>query len=100
MIPIRPLQDRVIMVKPEAEEVRPSGIVIPKMFDDAEEYEIVAVGPGRYGNDGIVIPLQVKVGDRVLCNKHQVQEIKLPDDPKTYFATRDHPTDGGIRAVL
>lgn len=94
---IQPIQDRVIMVKPAKEEVRESGIVIPMAFDDSEEYAIVAVGPGRYGNDGVQIPMSVRVGEHVLCNPHQVQEIRIPGEP-VYYATRDEP--GSIRAVL
>ena len=98
MCAIKPIQDRVIMVKPKAEEVRESGIIIPIMYSDSEEYEIVAVGPGRYANDGIQIPLSVAVGDHVLCNRHQVQEIKLPTESVVYYACRD---DGeSIRAIL
>ena len=96
--PIKPIQDRVILIKPAKEEVRASGIIVPKMFDDSDEFEVVAVGPGRYGNDGVQIPVSVKPGERVLCNPHQVQELKLPDDPQGYYATRDEP--GSIRAVL
>jgi chaperonin GroES len=95
---IRPLQDRVILVKPKADELLESGVIVPAIFDDAEEYEVVAVGPGRYGNDGIQIPVSVRVGEHVLVNKHQVQPIRLPNDPTDYYATRDEP--GSIRAVL
>lgn len=77
MIPFRPILDRVVFVKPKDERVI-SGIVIPKMFDDQEEVEVVAVGPGKYDGQGRLIPMEVKVGDRVLVNKHQVQEVKLP----------------------
>ena len=97
MCAIKPIQDRVIMIKPKKNVWRDSGVIIPIMFDDSEEYEIVAVGPGRYGNDGIQIPVSVNVGDKVLCNKHQVQEIKIPGE-QVYYATRDEP--GSIRAVL
>jgi chaperonin GroES len=98
MCAIKPIQDRVIMIKPAAEEVRESGIIIPIMYDDSEEYEVVAIGPGRYGNDGIQLPMSVRVGDHVLCNKYQVQEIKLPTEKTIYYACRD---DGdSIRAIL
>lgn len=77
-IPFRPILDRVIFIKPKAELVRESGIVIPISMDEHEEVEVVAVGPGKYGSDGKLIPMEIKVGDRVLVNKHQVQEVKLP----------------------
>jgi chaperonin GroES len=98
MCSIKPIQDRVILKKPAADEVRESGIIIPIMYADGDEYEVVAVGPGRYGNDGIQIPVSVQVGEHVLCNPYQLQEIKLPDDPVTYYACRDDA--GSIRAVL
>lgn len=96
--PIKPIQNVVILVKPQPEEVRESGIIIPMAFNDSEEYEVVAVGPGKYGNDGIQIPVSVRPGERVLCNPHQLQPTKLPDDPVIYFSCRDDP--GSIRAVL
>ena len=97
MCRIKPIQDRVILRKPEQNEMRESGIIIPLMYEDSEEYEVVAIGPGRYGNDGIQIPVSVAVGEHVLVNKHQIQEIRIPGEP-VYFATRDEP--GSIRAVL
>src|SRR5208282_3993872 len=95
---IKPIQDRVILIKPKPSTWRESGVIVPIMFDDSDEYEVVAVGPGRYGTDGIQIPVSVRVGEHVLCNKNQVQEIKLPDQPQVYYVTRDEP--GSIRAVL
>src|SRR5277367_3135303 len=96
---IKPIQDRVILIKPKPTNPwRDSGVIVPVAFDDSEEYEVVAIGPGRYGNDGIQIPVTVAVGDKVLCNKHQVQEVKMPDEPVTYYVTRDEP--GSIRAIL
>jgi len=97
MCTIKPIQDRVIMTKPTKNVWRESGVIIPAMFDDSEEYEVVAVGPGRYGNDGVQVPVTVAVGDKVLCNKHQVQELRIPGEP-VYYATRDEP--GSIRAIL
>lgn len=75
-IPFRPILDRVVFVKPKGEMVRESGIILK--IDDTEEVEVVAVGPGKFNDSGVRIPMEVKVGDRVLVNKHQVQEVKLP----------------------
>lgn len=93
---IQPIQDRIICIKPSGEQVTTAGIVIPGIVDDAEEAEVVAVGPGKYGNDGLLIPMSVKVGDRIIFNKHQVQPIRLPDDPQEYIALRDEDVRGVV----
>ena len=94
MIPFRPILDRVICVKKEAEEVRESGIVIPAMFDDQEEAQVVAVGPGKHRQDGTLEPMEIEVGDRILFNKFQVQEIVVFNEK--YLALRQED----VRAVL
>jgi chaperonin GroES len=94
MIPFKPILDRIIAVKKENEEVRDSGIVIPAMFDDQEEAEVVAVGPGKHINADELEPMHIKVGDRILFNKYQVQEIVVLD--KKYLALRQED----VRAVL
>lgn len=74
---LRPLQDRVVIRRKE-EEVTKGGIVIP---DTAKEKpskgEVLAVGPGKAGDDGKTRPLGVKVGDTVLYGKYAGTEIKL-----------------------
>lgn len=75
---IRPLQDRVVVKRVEEESKTKGGIIIP---DSAKEKPaegiIVAAGNGRMTEDGKVIPLDVKVGDRVLFGKYGGDEIKL-----------------------
>jgi chaperonin GroES len=75
---IRPLHDRVIVRRMEEERKSPGGIVIP---DSATEKpvqgEVIAVGHGKLLENGEVLPLQVKVGDRVLFGKYSGTEVKV-----------------------
>ena len=75
---IRPLQDRVIVRRVQEEEKTKGGIIIP---DSAKEKpsqgEITAVGPGGRDEAGKLIPIDLKVGDRVLFGKWSGTEVKL-----------------------
>ena len=75
---IRPLHDRVILKRMEEETTSPGGIVIP---DSAAEKpvrgEVVAAGKGKRLESGDVIPLDVKVGDKVLFGKYSGTEVKV-----------------------
>jgi chaperonin GroES len=75
---VRPLQDRVIVKRSEEQEQRSAGgIIIPDTAKEKpQEGKVVAVGPGRR-DDGKVVPLDVKTGDRVLFGKYAGSEIKL-----------------------
>jgi len=74
----RPLHDRVVVRRVEAEEKSAGGIIIPDTAKEKPmEGEVVAVGPGARGEDGKVQPLDVKAGDRVLFGKWSGTEIKL-----------------------
>ena len=74
----RPLHDRVVVKRLEQEEKTAGGIIIP---DTAKEKpmqgEVVAVGPGTRGEDGKLIVLDVKAGDRVLFGKWSGTEVKI-----------------------
>jgi len=77
-IKIRPLADRVI-VKPseEAESKTAGGIIIPDTAKEKpQKGEIVAIGPGKVDDKGKAIPMNVKVGDKVLYSKYGGNEIK------------------------
>ena len=79
----RPLHDRVLVRRIEAEEKTAGGIIIPDSAKEKpSEGEIVAVGAGAKAEDGTVTPLDVKAGDRVLFGKWSGTEIKL--DGKEY----------------
>ena len=74
----RPLHDRVLVRRVEAEEKTAGGIIIPDTAKEKPmEGEIVAVGPGARGEDGKLQPLDVKAGDRVLFGKWSGTEVKL-----------------------
>ena len=74
----RPLQDRVLIRRIEAEAKTAGGIIIPDTAQEKPmEGEVVAVGPGARGEDGTLHPLDVKKGDRVLFGKWSGTEIKL-----------------------
>ena len=75
---IRPLHDRVLVRRVEAEEKTAGGIIIPDSAKEKpSEGEIVAVGSGAKADDGTVTPLDVKQGDRVLFGKWSGTEVKL-----------------------
>ena len=77
----RPLHDRVLVRRIEAEEKTAGGIIIPDSAKEKpSEGEIVAVGSGSRADDGKVTPLDVKAGDRVLFGKWSGTEVKLEGD--------------------
>src|SRR4029434_4300135 len=74
----RPLHDRVLIRRVEAEEKTLGGIIIPDTAKEKPmEGEVVAVGPRARGEDGEIRPLDVKAGDRVLFGKWSGTEVKL-----------------------
>jgi chaperonin GroES len=74
----RPLHDRVLVRRIEAEEKTAGGIIIPDSAKEKpSEGEVVAVGKGSKAEDGTVTPLDVKAGDRVLFGKWSGTEVKL-----------------------
>jgi chaperonin GroES len=78
---IRPLHDRVIVKRLDNERKTASGIVIPdSAAEKPDQGEIVAVGPGKRDDNGKLIPIDVKVGDRVLFGKYAGQTVKVDGD--------------------
>jgi chaperonin GroES len=78
---IRPLHDRVIVKRIEEEKKSAGGIVIPDTAaEKADQGEIVAVGNGKKDDNGKLIPIDVKVGDRVLFGKYSGQTVKVKGD--------------------
>ncbi len=74
----RPLHDRVVVRRIEAEEKTAGGIIIPDTAKEKpQQGEIIAVGPGGRDESGKLIPLDVQVGDRVLFGKWSGTEVKL-----------------------
>ncbi|HEX5612415.1 MAG TPA: co-chaperone GroES [Burkholderiales bacterium] len=78
---IRPLHDRVIVKRIDEERKSAGGIVIPDTAaEKPDQGEIVAVGKGKKTDDGKLIALDVKVGDRVLFGKYSGQTVKVKGD--------------------
>lgn len=76
---LKPLADRVVIKQSEAEEKTKSGIVLPTQAKEKpQEAEVVAVGPGATV-DGKIVPMQVKVGDKIIYSKYAGTEIKIDD---------------------
>jgi chaperonin GroES len=77
----RPLHDRVVVKRIEAEEKTKGGIIIPDTAKEKpQEGEIVAVGPGGRDENGKLITIDVKAGDRVLFGKWSGTEVKIDSD--------------------
>ena len=75
---IRPLHDRVLIKRVEEEQKTKGGIIIPDTAKEKpQEGEVVAAGTGKRLENGQIIPLEVKAGDRVLFGKYSGTEIKL-----------------------
>ena len=75
---LRPLHDRVIVKRLEEERKTASGIVIPDTAaEKPDQGEVKAVGKGKKTDEGKVLPLDVKVGDRVLFGKYSGQTVKV-----------------------
>lgn len=75
-----PLDDRVVIQQLEAEETTKSGIILPgQAKEKPQEAKVVAVGPGKT-EDGQVVPMQVKVGDKIIYSKYAGTEVKLDGD--------------------
>ena len=77
----RPLHDRVVVKRIEAEEKSKGGIIIPDTAKEKpQEGEVIAVGPGGRDESGKLIPIELKSGDRVLFGKWSGTEVKLDGD--------------------
>jgi chaperonin GroES len=76
-----PLHDRVVVKRVEEKETVKGGIIIPDSAKDkSQEGEVVAVGAGRINDEGKRLPMDLKVGDRVLFGKYSGSEIKIDDE--------------------
>jgi chaperonin GroES len=74
----RPLHDRVVVRRIEAEEKTAGGIIIPDSAKEKpQQGEIVGVGPGGRDENGKLVPMDVKVGDKVLFGKYSGQTVKV-----------------------
>jgi chaperonin GroES len=77
---VTPLHDRVLLKRLEEQEVKKGGIIIPDTAKEKpQEAEVIEVGKGRVGEDGKVIPLELKKGDKVLIGKFSGTEVTIDD---------------------
>ncbi|MBI2582902.1 co-chaperone GroES [Candidatus Azambacteria bacterium] len=84
---IRPLSDHILLEAIQ-ETTTPSGIVIPETAKEKPiEGRVIAVGPGRVTDEGRVVPMSVKVGDRVLFKKYGPDEVRVGD--KEYLIAKE-----------
>lgn len=93
---IRPMQDRIIVERVEEETKTAGGIIIPDTVskEKPQEGKVIAAGKGKVTPEGKVLPLDVKVGDRVLFGKYAGSEIKV--DGKEYLIMREDDILGVI----
>lgn len=90
---IRPLHDRVIIKRLEAETTTPFGIVIPEAAGEKpDQGEVIAVGPGKRDEAGRLITPDVKPGDRVLFGKYSGQTVKV--DGQEFLVMREEDIMG------
>ena len=86
---IRPLNDRVLVVRVEEEQKTAGGIIIPDTAKEKpQEGKIIATGPGKIGDDGKRTPLNVKKGDKILFSKYAGTEINI-DGVEQIFMKED-----------
>lgn len=90
-VKIKPLEDRILVQSLEAEQTTASGLVIPDTAKEKpQEGKVVAVGPGRFDEDGEKrIPLDVKVGDVVIYSKYGGTEVKYNSVEYLLLGARD-----------
>lgn len=87
---LKPLADRVVLKKLDAEEKTSGGIVLPDTAKEKpQQGEILAVGPGRVDEKGNRTPMEVKVGDKVLFAKYSGTEVKIEGVEYLIMTERD-----------
>src|SRR5579883_3570315 len=94
---LRPLYDRIVVRRIEQKEQVQGGIIIPDSAKEKpQEGEVVAVGKGKRLEDGSVVPLDVKAGDRILFGKYSGSDIKM--DGQEYLIMREDEVLGILDA--
>jgi len=87
---IRPLQDRVLVIRLEEEEKTSGGIIIPDTAKEKpQQGKVVAVGKGKLDDNGKLIPLDVKKGDKILFGKYAGTEVKLEGEEQLIMREDD-----------
>jgi chaperonin GroES len=89
-VSIKPLEDRIVVRPLEAEQTTASGLVIPDSAQEKpQEGEVVAVGPGRFDDNGNRVPVDVAVGDVVIYSKYGGTEVKTGGSEYLVLSARD-----------
>jgi len=89
-VPIKPLEDRIVVKAVEAETTTASGLVIPDTAKEKpQEGEVLAVGDGRFNDKGERVPVDVKVGDKVIYSKFGGTEVKYAGEDYLVLSARD-----------
>ncbi|MCL1898946.1 MAG: co-chaperone GroES [Promicromonosporaceae bacterium] len=89
-VPIKPLEDRVVIKAVEAETVTASGLVIPDTAKEKPQEGIVlAVGDGKFDDSGKRVPVDVSVGDKVIYSKYGGTEVKYGGEEYLVLSARD-----------
>ncbi len=87
---LQPLEDRIVVRPAEAEEKTASGLVIPDTAKEKpQQGEVLAVGPGRFGDDNERVPLDISVGDKVVYSKYGGTEITNEGEDLLILQARD-----------
>ena len=95
---VKPLHDRILIKRVEEKETIKGGIIIPDTAKEKpQEGEVIAVGGGKKTEEGKVIPMDVKAGDRILFGKYSGTEIKIDDEE--YLIIREDEVLGIIEAA-
>ncbi|MBI5599632.1 MAG: co-chaperone GroES [Deltaproteobacteria bacterium] len=86
---IRPLHDRVIVKRLEEEKTK-GGIIIPDSAKEASaEGKVIAVGPGKRDDKGVLVPVDIKKGDKVLFSKYAGSEVKIEGEEHLIMREED-----------
>jgi chaperonin GroES len=87
---IRPLQDRILVKRVDEEAKTAGGIIIPDTAKEKpQEGKVVATGNGKAGDDGNLVPLEVKKGDRVLFSKYAGTEVNIESEEHLIIREED-----------
>ena len=78
---LHPLADRIVVKPAAAEEITKGGIIVPDTAKEKPVWgEVIAAGPGKTSDEGKIVPMEVKVGDKVLYGKYSGTEVTLDGD--------------------
>ncbi|MGY6502783.1 MAG: co-chaperone GroES [Acidimicrobiales bacterium] len=87
---LQPLEDRIVVKPGESEETTASGLVIPDTAKEKpQQGEVLAVGPGRFGDDNERVPMDITVGDTVVYSKYGGTEITVEGQDVLILNARD-----------